>query len=112
MFLQRERIRVEIKRTVAEHTNWLGIIVRPVVDRANLGQYEKAIILLAKFDIGDVEFKKDYVYEGGEQQWCIVVLGIWSQKEKVELVMRRVKLGENSHIKYVSFAQSTRNECI
>ena len=38
--------------------------------------------------MGDVKFKKDFVYEGGEQQWCIVVLGIWLQKEKVDLVMR------------------------
>lgn len=41
-----------------------------------------------------------------------MILGIWSQKEKVDLEMRNMKLGKNSYAKYVSFANSSRNERI
>ena len=50
------------------------------------------------------------MHKGDENEWSITVHGIWSEKEKVDLAMRRMNLG--GHIKHISFANSTRNERI
>jgi len=67
-FLQKEQMRVEIKQTAKEHTQKLGILVGPIVDRANLGWYEKAIVNMTEICEGEVELKKDIVYEGDKRQ--------------------------------------------
>ena len=66
-FLWRERMRVEIKRTSEENTNRLGIVVEPVVERANLEWHEQAFKELTKLDMGDIKLKKDIACEGDEQ---------------------------------------------
>ena len=111
-FLKRESIRVDIKRTDDEHTNRVGFFIGPIVDRANMGWYEKAIQCYSAAAKGTVELKKDVVYEGKENEWCITVHGTWSEKDTVDKAMMNMKLGDESHVKYISFANSTRNERI
>ena len=67
-FIQREQMRVEIKRTAEEHTQRVGMIVGPIVDRANLGWYEEEIVKKTAINKGEMELKKDMVYEGEERQ--------------------------------------------
>jgi len=50
-----------------------------------------------------MELKKD-------KQWYITVHRIWSKKEKIDFAMRQMKLSSQSHIKYVSFSNSTQQE--
>ena len=111
-YLKREMIRVDIKQTKDEHTNCIRFLVGPVVDRANIGWYEKVIQRCSKDVKGKVELKKDVVYEGKENDWCISVHGTWSSKDSVDRAMMNLKLGNNSHIKYISFANSTKNKRI
>jgi len=56
--------------------------------------------------------KKELVYEGSENEWCITVHGMSSVKEKIDIAMKQMRFSERNHIKYVSFANSTRNERI
>ena len=105
-------IRVDIKRTEDKHTNRIGFLVGPVVDRASMGQYKKAIQRYSKDVKRKVELKKDVVYKGKENDWCISVHGTWSSKDSVDRAIMNLKLGDNNYIKYISFANSTRNEHI
>ena len=111
-FLQQERMRVDIKRTADEHTQRVGVLIGPIVDRANLAWYARMIEQKTALQIDEFESKKDVVYEGDKKQWCIVVMGIYSQRERIDFEMRKFKLSSNSHINYISFANNTRNERI
>lgn len=109
-FLQRENIRIEIKRTNEEHTTRIGYLVGPVVDWANMNWYERTCIEKARVEKGNMELKKEPVYEGAENERCITIHGIRSEKDNVDTAMRMMKL--SGHIKYVSFNNSTKNERI
>ena len=56
--------------------------------------------------------KKQIVYEGSENEWCLTLHRMGSVKEKIDMAMRQIKFSTHSHIKYVSFANSIRNERI
>ena len=87
-FFQKQKIRVDVKRTVEEHTASLGCIVRYIVGRANMGWCEEAMKKLRTMKMGEVELKKDAVWEGDGNQWCIEVHGVWAENDKVDLAMR------------------------
>ena len=110
--MQQEEIRVETKRTGDEYTSRLGYFVGPVVDKANMGWYEKICKQIGRVKDEEIELKKQVVYEGKENEWCITLHGISSNKEQLDMAMRQMKFSENSHIKYVSFSNSTHNERI
>ena len=57
-----------IKRTGDEHTSRVGFFVGPVVDKVNMGWYEKIIKQLGKIADEDIELKKQAVYEGSENE--------------------------------------------
>ena len=52
------------------------------------------------------------MYEGSENEWCLTLHGMELVKDKIDTVMRQIKFSKHSHIKYVSFTNSTRNERI
>ena len=52
------------------------------------------------------------VYKGAEVQRCITIHSMKSVLDKVDIAMRQSRFSRNSHIKYVSFSNSTRNERI
>ena len=42
-FLEKQQIRIDVKRTADEHTTRIGCIVGPIVNRVNMGWYEETI---------------------------------------------------------------------
>ena len=82
--LKREGIRVDMKWTVDEHATKVGFIVGPLVDRANMEWYQETLIAAGYLEQDHMELKKEVVCEGEENQWCITVHGIWSEKDKVD----------------------------
>ena len=63
-------------------------------------------------DNGEMELKKDVMWEGDERQWCTTVYSAWTEKEKVDCMMRQLKTRKQSHVKHVSFANGIRQERI
>ena len=57
---------------------------------------------------GEMELKKDLVWEGGERQWCTTAHRMWSETEKIGCKMRQLKISKKRHAKHVSFSNSTR----
>ena len=53
-----------------------------------MGWYEEILKKAGHIDQERMELKKDIVWEGAEQQWCITVYEIWSEKEKIDFSMR------------------------
>ena len=109
-FLQNEQIKITEKRTGNEHTSRVGYLVGPIVDRANMKWYEQTCKNIGKVNGDEIELKKELVYKGNEREWCITIHSMRSVKEKVDMAMQSIKFSEKSHVKYVSFANSTRNE--
>ena len=62
-----------------------------------MGWYEETIKKLDKMDMGEVELKKDVVWEGDERQWCMTAHVIWTEKDKVDCVMRQLKLSKKPY---------------
>ena len=58
---QKQKIRVDVKRTADKHTKRLGCGVGHVVDRANMGWNEEKTKTLGSIGIGEVALKKDVV---------------------------------------------------
>ena len=52
------------------------------------------------------------VYESDKKMWCITVHIIYSAKEKVDVIIREIKLSTDSYIKYISFSNSLKQERI
>lgn len=111
-YLQEEEIRVIRKRTGDEHTSRLGFIIGPVIDKVNIGWYKKMIKQLGKIADEDIELKKQIVYEGSKNEWYLTLHRMGSVKDKIDMAIRQIKFSTHSHIKYVLFANSTRNERI
>ena len=65
---KRENIWIKHKRTGLEHTNKVGFLIDPIVDRASIEYYNKMIKHLGELEEGEVEIKKNTVYEGPEQE--------------------------------------------
>ena len=65
-YLKREGIRVDMKRTVNEHTTKVGFIVGPLVDRANVEWCQETLVAAGHLEQGHMELKKEVVYEGEE----------------------------------------------
>jgi len=65
-FIQREGLRLTVKRTGEEHTSRVGYLIGPVVDWANMKWYEEQCKKVGKLLEGEFELKKDTVYEGAE----------------------------------------------
>ena len=57
-YLKREGIRVDMKRTVDEHTTKVGFIVGPLVDRANMEWYQETLVAAGHLEQGHMELKK------------------------------------------------------
>ena len=72
--------------------------------------YEQTCKDIGKVNGDEVELKKEPVYEGNKSEWCITLHSMSSVKDKVDMAMQSMKFSEKSHIKYVSFANSIRNE--
>ena len=77
-----------------------------------MGWYEKTCKQIRRIQNGEIELKKEIVYEGKENEWCITLHGMSSLKEKLDIALRQLKFSKDSYIKYVSFSNSTRNERI
>ena len=93
-FLQQENIKVTVKRTGNEHTSRLGFLVGPIVDRVNMKWYEKICQQVRRINNGELELKKEVVYEGNKNEWCITLHGISSMKEKLDIAMRQMKFSK------------------
>ena len=74
--------------------------------------YEQTCKDIGKVNGDEIELKKELVYEGNESEWCITIHSMSSVKEKVDRAMQSMKFSEKSHVKYISFVNSTRNERI
>ena len=74
--LKQESMQMEVKRTGDKHTNRIGFVTRPVIDRVNMDWYEAIIKYLSGINEGEVEIKRNIVYEGVEREWCITVYSI------------------------------------
>ena len=57
-----------------------------------MGWYKEIIKKVSRIDQEYLELKKDIVWEGDEQQWCIIVHGIRSEKEKINFLIRQMKI--------------------
>ena len=66
--LRKENVRLEQKRTSNEHTNKVGYLTGPIVDRVNMHYYDTLVKHLGDIDEGDVEIKKNRVYDGPEDE--------------------------------------------
>ena len=52
-----------------------------------MSQYEKILKYLGKLEDGKLELKKDIVYKGKENECCVIVYGVKSVKDKVDMVI-------------------------
>ena len=68
-----ENIWIEHKRTRLEYTNKVGFLTGSIVDRVSMEYYDKMIKHLEELEEREVEVKKNTVYKGPEQEWCITV---------------------------------------
>jgi len=84
----------------------------PIVDSANLYEYDKMMKTLGGTNKGEVEVKRNMVYEGPESELCISVYSVRSAAEKVDFGLRKMSAENKSHIKYVSFKNSTKADKI
>ena len=99
---------IEVKRTGDEHTNRIGFVTRPVIDRANIVWYEAIIKYLSEINEGEVEIKRNTVYEGVEREWCITVYSIQSATDTVDYKLRKLSADNKHHMKYISFKNSSK----
>ena len=74
--------------------------------------YDKMIKQLGRLKDGEVKVKKNTVYEGPEQQWCITVHSAWSSAEKVDFGLRKMSAANDTHVKYLSFKNNTKADRI
>ena len=110
--LRKENVRLEQKRTSNEHTNKVGYLTGPIVDRVNMHYYDTLVKHLGDIDEGDVEIKKNRVYDGPEDEWCITIHSTQSAVEQVDYGLRKMSAENETHIKYLSFKNNTRAERI
>ena len=106
-FIQREELRIMIKRIGDEYTGRIGYLVGLVIDWANMNWYEEQYRKYGNLAREEIELKKDMVYKGAEVQRCIIIYGMRSIIDKVDIAMRQSRFSRNSHIKYVSLSNST-----
>jgi len=81
---KRSNMWIERKRTVNEHVTRVGFLTGPIVDSANLYEYDKMMKTLGGTNEGEVEVKRNMVYEGPESELCISVYSVRSAAEKVD----------------------------
>ena len=74
--LKKDRVRVEEKRTRNEHTNKVGFLTGPIVEKANMESYDKIVKYFGELEEGEVELKKKMVYDGPEEEWCITMYSV------------------------------------
>ena len=91
---QKQKIRIDVKRTADEYTTRLGHVVGPIVDRENIGWHEETTKILVKIDVGEVELKKDVMWEGDERHWCMVAHSAYTERDIVDGVTRQLKLSK------------------
>jgi len=107
-----QNIWIEKKQTLDEHTSRVGYLTGPIVENANLNEYEKMMIKLGEGEKGEIEVKRNMVYEGDEKEWCVTVHSVRSAAEKINFGLRKMSAESKSHIKYVSFKNSTKADKI
>ena len=61
---------------------------------------------------GKVEVKRKMVFEGPEREWCIIVHSTRLETDKVDFGLRKMSIENKTHIKYVSFKNSTKADKI
>jgi len=110
--LKQESMWMEVKRTGDEHTNRIGFITGPVVERANMGWYEAMMKHRGNIQEGEVEIKRNMVYEGKEKEWCITVYSTQSSTESVDYSLRKLSADNKHHMKYISFKNSNKQDRI
>ena len=109
---KQENVWIEVKHTGEEHINRVGYLTRPIVDRANLDSYDTMMKYLGKIGDREVEIKKNMVYEGSECEWCITVHSMKLIVEKVDFGLRKMSAENQTHMKYISFKNSTKADRI
>ena len=67
---------------------------------------------LGQIDEGEVKVKRNIVYEGIEQEWYIAVHSTKSALEKVDYGLCRMSTENKTHVKYISFKNSTKADKI
>jgi len=82
------------------------------VENANLNEYEKMMIKLGEGEKGEIKVKRNMVYEGDEKEWCVTVHSVRSAAEKIDFGLRKMSAESKSHIKYISFKNSTKADKI
>jgi hypothetical protein len=111
-FLKRENLWLEEKRTENEHTNKVGFLSGPIVEKANMKWYDGMMKLKAEIGEGLVEIKKGPVYEGREEARCITVHSVKSVSDHIDFKLRKMSAESGGHIKYISFKHSSKRERI
>jgi len=109
---KQKSIWIEQKRTGLEHTNKVGFLTGPIVDRVSMEYYDKMLKDLRGVEEGALEIKKKSVYEGSEEEWCITVYSTQSAVEQVDFGLRKMSAGNDTHVKYLSFKNNTKTERI
>jgi len=90
----------------------VGYLTGPIVDRANLDSYDTIMKYLRKIGDGEVEVKKNMVYKGSERKWCITIHSMKSTVEEVDFGLCKMSAKNQTHVKYVSFKNSTKADRI
>ena len=75
-------------------------------------KYERMMKYLGDINDREVEIKKNIVYEGPKQEQCITIHSIKSPNNKVDFKLRKLSTENKSHIKYVSFKNSSKADKI
>lgn len=109
-YLKEKRIQMIPKFTKLEHTAKIGFILGPNVQFANLHWYDHMITKAAKCDKGDIEVRKEYVYEQNKRSKCITVYSIISKRQIVEEYLLRTPIANCKSLKYVSFKHTSTEE--
>ena len=84
----------------------------PIVENVNMNEYNKIMTILGEVQSGELEVKRNIVYEGNEKQLCVTVYSVKSAVEKVDFGLRKMSAENKSHLKYVSFKNSTKADKI
>ena len=103
---------IEEKHTKHEHTNRVGFLIGLIVENANLMSYDTLVKYFRQIKDRDVEIKKNTVFEGNERKWCLTVYSIRSAMDAVDYGLRKMSAKNKTHIKYISFKNSTKADRI
>ena len=72
--------------------------------------YDRLTKHLGKLNEGELEVKKNIIYEGLEYEQCITIHSAKLVADKVDYGLQKMSEDEKPHVKYISFKNSTKVE--